>query len=292
MRVVSSAASRTVAVTKGAVRTTRHRAPRVSNRRSTARTVLVARVRPARSQTGVRKIKLTRVLGRYRGTADLNCAVKNRRRRTSYKVRVGSVVRMTSCTVDRQSERVSSRVVRTMAACRRRFTVTERTVTCRSRIPVGQRAGIRWIVTVSRRTSVVRRTGTVNKTDARACVISTVVNLGVKTRRVHITVTLRKDPQRVRARIIRVVMIKRTRSCRLNPRVTVRALKISGYMSIVSTRARGIIVTSRTTKTISVAPAAVTGRRGVTSTTTSTVTRGVTNSGHKDRLAARRIAVV
>ena len=87
-------------------------------------------------------------------------------------------------------------------------------------------------------------------------------------------------------------MIKRTRTSGLNTRVTIRTLKISCYMSVMRTRARGITVTSRTTQTISVAPTAVSGRRTVTSTTTRTVTRRVTNRGYKDRLAARRVAVV
>jgi hypothetical protein len=87
-------------------------------------------------------------------------------------------------------------------------------------------------------------------------------------------------------------MIKRTRTGSLNARVTVNTLKICSYMSVMGTRARGIIVTSGTTQTISVAPTAVTGRRTVTRTTTGTVTRGVTNRGHKDRLAACRVAVV
>jgi hypothetical protein len=81
-----------------------------------------------------------------------------------------------------------------MTACRRRISVTERTVTRRTRIPVSQGPGVRWIVTVRRRTCVVRRTGTVNKTDASTSVVGTVVNLSVKTRRVHIGVTLSKDP--------------------------------------------------------------------------------------------------
>ena len=55
--------------------------------------------------------------------------------------------------------------------------------------------------------------------------------------------------------------------------------------------ARRITVASCTVKS-RVGPAAVTGRRGVTSTATRTVTRGVTNGGHKDRLAACRVAVV
>ncbi len=49
-------------------------------------------------------------------------------------------------------------------------------------------------MTVRRRTGVVRRAGTVNKTVATASVMSAVVNLSVKTRRVHISITLSLDP--------------------------------------------------------------------------------------------------
>jgi hypothetical protein len=144
------AACRVVGVTKGAVRTTRYRTPRVSNRGSITRSVLVTRVRTAGTQTARRKIKLTRVLGRDRSTADLNGTVNNCRGRTRDKVCIGRVVRMTSRTIDRQSERVRGRVVRTVTACQWWITVTERTVTRRTRIPVSQCPGIRWIVAVRR----------------------------------------------------------------------------------------------------------------------------------------------
>ena len=101
MSIVSTTANRTVAVTKGAVRTTRYRAPRVPNRGSIASSVLVTSVRTTRSQTGVRKIKLTRVLGRDRGTVYLNGTVDYCRVRARNKVRVRSVVRMASRTIDR-----------------------------------------------------------------------------------------------------------------------------------------------------------------------------------------------
>ena len=250
MRVVSTTASRTVAVAKGTVSSTRYRAPRVRHRRSTTRSVLVTIVRTAGTVSSRRKCKLTRVLGRDRSAAYLNSTVKNGRCRTSDKVRVGRVVRMASRTIDRQTERVCSRVVRTMTACRRRITVTERTVTCRTRIPVSQCARIGRIVTVRRRTRVVRRAGTVNETvSTSTSVMSTVVNFGVKTRRVHISVTLGKDPQRVRTRIICIVMIKRTRASRLNARMTVSTLKISSYMSVMGARTRGITVTRGTVET-------------------------------------------
>ena len=65
-------------------------------------------------------------------------------------------------------------------------------------------------MTVGRRTGVIRRAGTVNKT-VDATVETAVVNFSVKTRRVHISSTLGQDPQRVRARVISIVMIKGTR---------------------------------------------------------------------------------
>ena len=250
---VTRHASRIVTVTLVAVGDGRV-IPRVAARPGSTRalidTVVVARVRTAGSKTARRKIKLTRVLGRDRSAAYLNSTVKNGRCRTSDKVRVGRVVRMASRTIDRQTERVCSRVVRTMTACRRRITVTERTVTCRTRIPVSQCARIGRIVTVRRRTRVVRRAGTVNETvSTSTSVMSTVVNFGVKTRRVHISVTLGKDPQRVRTRIICIVMIKRTRASRLNARMTVSTLKISSYMSVMGARTRGITVTRGTVET-------------------------------------------
>jgi hypothetical protein len=102
MGVVSTTASRTGAVTKGAVTGTRHRTPRVSYCGSIARSVLVAIVRAARAKTAVRQVALARVLRvRHRSTAHLNSTVDYCRCRTGYKVCVGSVVRMARRTIDR-----------------------------------------------------------------------------------------------------------------------------------------------------------------------------------------------
>jgi hypothetical protein len=265
MSVVGTTTNRTVAVTKGAVTNTRHRTPRVGRRGSRTVTKVVTIVRAAGTVSTRRKIKLAQVLGRERRTAYLNRAVRNSAR---YEVRVSRIVRMTRRTIDRQSERVRRSLVGTMRTGRRWITVTERTITGRTRIPVSCRARIRWIVTVCRRTRVVCRAGTVDKTvGISTSVMSAVVNLGVKTRNVHICVTTSQDPLSVRTRISSVVVIERTNTLTLNARMTIVAAQSNRthVYGMVRSRRR-ITVTRVAVKTAKVVPDTV-------ATCTRTVTR-------------------